>query len=104
MVQEGASDHRAAPVKQFFQDHADRLFVTQLPGYAPDYNPIEFLWRATKRQATHNRYFPDFGALVGSVEEALAAFATQPDRVKVWFTRYLDLLAQPSDQAAPLAA
>jgi hypothetical protein len=25
--------------------------------YSPSYIPTEFLWRATKRQATHNRYF-----------------------------------------------
>lgn len=104
LVQDGAPYHRGAPVKQFFAAHADRLFVTQLPGYSPDYNPIEFLWRATKRQATHNQYFPAFDALVGSVEDALAAFAGQPDRVKALFSRYLDLLAEPSEPPAPLAA
>ncbi len=104
LVQDGARYHSAAKVKEFFRAHADRLSVTQLPSYSPDYNPIEFLWRATKRQATHNRYFPEFATLVGSVEEALAAFANQPDRVKALFTQYLDLLAEPSALAAPLAA
>jgi transposase len=104
LVQDGAPYHRGAPVKQFFHAHADRLFVTQLPSYSPDYNPIEFLWRAIKRQATHNRYFPEFATLVGSVEEALASFATQPERVKALFTRYLDLLAEPSEPAQPIAA
>jgi transposase len=104
LVQDGAPYHRAAKVKEFFHAHADRLFVTQLPSYSPDYNPIEFLWRATKRQATHNRYFPEFDSLVGSVEEALAAFAAQPDRVQALFTRYLDLLAEPSELVAPVAA
>ncbi len=101
LVQDGAPYHRAAPVQRFFQAHADRLFVTQLPSYSPDYNPIEFLWRATKRQATHNRYFPEFETLIGSVEEALAAFAQQPERVKALFGLYLDQMAQP---AAPAAA
>lgn len=100
LVQDGASYHRSAPVKWFFQAHADRLFVTQLPSYSPDYNPIEFLWRATKRQATHNRYFPEFDTLIGSVEEALAAFAQQPDRVKALFGLYLDRLAAPASAAA----
>ncbi len=99
LVQDGASYHRSAPVKCFFQAHADRLFVTQLPSYSPDYNPIEFLWRATKRQATHNRYFPEFATLVGSVEEALAAFAQQPERVKALFGLYLDQMAQPTAPA-----
>jgi transposase len=100
LVQDGAPYHRAAPVKQFFQAHADRLFVTYLPSYSPDYNPIEFLWRATKRQATHNRYFPQFELLIGSVEEALAAFAQQPERVKALFGLYLERLAAPEAAAA----
>lgn len=103
LVQDGAPYHRSAPVKRFFQAHADRLWVTQLPSYSPDYNPIEFLWRATKRQATHNRYFPEFETLIGSVEEALAAFAQQPERVKALFGLYLEQMAQPPVPAAAAA-
>ncbi len=102
LVQDGAGapDHRSAPVKRFFQAQADRLCVPQLPSYSPDYNPLEFLWRATKRQATHHRYFPEFETLIGSVEEALAAFAQQPERVKALFGLYLDQMAQPTAPAA----
>src|SRR3712207_4842322 len=87
-------------VKAFFAQHRDRLHVIHLPSYSPDYNPIEFLWRATKRQATHNRYFPEFDTLIGSVEEALAAFAQQPERVKALFGLYLDQMAAPTAVAA----
>jgi len=106
LVQDGAPYHRAAPVKAFFAQHRARLHVTQLPSYSPDYNPIEFLWRATKRQATHNRYFPNFDDLIGSVEEALVLFSQQPERVKALFGRYLDQMAtEPADLAAvPQAA
>jgi transposase len=93
LVQDGAPYHRAATVKAFFHAHRGRIAVTQLPSYSPDYNPIEFLWRATKRTATHNRYFPVFDALIGSVEEALAHFAAHPERVKALFTLYLDRMA-----------
>src|SRR6185503_6076407 len=95
LVQDGAPYHRAAPVTAFFEQHRDRLHVIRLPSYSPDYNPIEFLWRATKRSATHNRYFPEFTDLVASVEDALATFARQPNRVKALFGRYLKLMAEP---------
>src|SRR5215210_1327574 len=93
LVQDGAPYHRAAPVKAFFAQHRERLQVTQLPSYSPDYTPIEFLWRATKRSATHNRYFPEFADLVAAVDDTLADFARRPDRVKALFGRYLDHLA-----------
>jgi len=28
-----------------------------LPPYSPELNPIERVWRITRRQITHNRYF-----------------------------------------------
>jgi hypothetical protein len=104
LVQDGAPYHRAAPVKAFFAQHANRLFITQLPSYSPDYNPIEFLWRATKRTATHNRYFPEFEALIASVEDALAFFAAHPERVQALFGRYLDHMATTTDAALATAA
>jgi hypothetical protein len=60
--------------------------VTHLPSYSPDYNPIEFLWRATKRTATHNRYFPAFDDLRTSVEHArpfLVGFGAQESEGRV---------------------
>lgn len=102
LVQDGAPYHRAASVNAFFEQHADRLQVIRLPSYSPDYNPIELLWRATKRSATHNRYFPAFSDLITAVDDALAAFARQPDRVKGLFGRYLKHMAEP-DAADPLA-
>lgn len=105
VVQDGAPYHRAALVQAFVAAHAARLHVTRLPSYSPDYNPIEFLWRATKRTATHNRYFPEFAALITSVEEALATLSTQPERVKALFGLYLDhLAAEPIDPPADSVA
>ena len=104
LVQDGAPSHRAAALQPFWHAHRGRLFVTQLPSYSPDYNPIEFLWRTTKRTATHNRYFPEFAALIASVEEALAYFAAHPERVKALFGRYLDAMAAPAATTTPIAA
>ncbi len=100
LVQDGARYHTSKLTKQFFQDHAQRLTAAQLPSYSPDYNPIEFLWRALKRRTTHNVYFPEFATLIASVEEALAYFQTQPDYVKSLFTVYLDQMATAADASA----
>ncbi len=104
LVQDGAPYHRSAALHPFWEAHSDRLHVTRLPSYSPDYNPIEFLWRATKRQATHNRYFPEFETLVRSVDEALAMFAAHPELVKKLFGRYLDHMADPVNETTAPAA
>ena len=86
--------HTARKTRQFFAQQAERLTVFQLPSYSPDYNPIEYLWRNVKKEATHLKYFPTFEHLVTTVETTLADFQRQPERIKALFGRYLDLMAQ----------
>lgn len=94
LVQDGAPYHRSKAVKDFIALQANRLTVIQLPSYSPDYNPIEYLWRATKREATHNHYFPDFADLVASVEKTLKTLASHPEYVHSLFTFYIEQMGQ----------
>ena len=94
LIQDGARYHTAKKTKQFFAQHAQRLTVFQLPSYSPDYNPIEYLWRNVKKEATHLKYFPIFEKLVTAVETTLAEFQQQPQRIKALFGRYLNLMAE----------
>ena len=68
-------------MKSFFEQHADRLTVFQLPSYSPDYNPIEKLWKKIKQQETHLHYFPTFAALTERVEQALIKFSNAPQEI-----------------------
>ena len=55
LILDNASWHKARDLKDFFnQNRLVRLF---LPPYSPELNPIERVWRITRRQVTHNRYF-----------------------------------------------
>jgi transposase len=62
LIEEGASYHGGSVVNPFkAQMEAEgRLFVERLPAYSPDKNPMEKLWKNTKKEATHCRYFPTF--------------------------------------------
>ncbi len=94
LIQDGARYHTAAKTQAFFATHAQRLTVYQLPGYSPDYNPIEHLWRNVKRHSTHNRYFPEFADLVTAVDTALSYFQQRGDAVKQLIGSYFDELAE----------
>jgi hypothetical protein len=99
LIQDGAKYHTSKTTKQFFVDQRDRLTVFQLPSYSPDYNPIEYLWRKTKKRATHNKYFEQFQEIIASVEQTLNHFAQHANEVLGLFGKYCDesgLVRQPT--------
>jgi transposase len=49
VIWDGASIHRSEAVKRFLEDGATaRIRLEQLPGYAPDLNPDEGIWKHLK--------------------------------------------------------
>ena len=78
LIQDGASYHTSAAMQACFAHHTARLQVFQLPGYSPDYNPIEKLWKKITKEGTHRHYFPTFEALKEKVEQTLLQFEHTP--------------------------
>lgn len=42
-----------------YLDIRERIEILSLPPYSPDLNPIERVWRITRREQTHNHFFED---------------------------------------------
>jgi len=100
LIHDGARYHTSAATQAFLAAHRDRITVEPLPSYSPDDNPIEYLWKKTKKRATHNQYFKEFVALTVSVDKALAYFATHPDTVVGLFGLYCEESGLVLKQAA----
>ena len=64
VIWDGAPIHRAQPIKDFLKrGAARRLWLEQLPGYAPDLNPDEGIWNYLKRVELAKICCPDPGRL-----------------------------------------
>lgn len=81
LVEDGAPYHRAVLVREFVADHAERLSIARLPTFSPDFNPIEKLWKNTKRDATHLKYFKTFEQLRESVCLTFKGYLEEATRV-----------------------
>jgi transposase len=88
LIHDGAKYHTSRATQKFLAEHRARITECRLPSYSPDYNPIEYLWRKVKKEATHNKYFEKFEQIVMSVDETLAYFATQAEAVLGLFGLY----------------
>jgi hypothetical protein len=69
-------------------EYNSRITVHPLPSYSPDYNPIEYLWKKVKKGTTHNRYFPEFGMLVDTVERVLERLSQVPNDILSLMSEY----------------
>jgi transposase len=67
LIEDGAPYHGSNVVKDFKSANVTRLTIERLPAFSPDYNPIEKLWKNTKRDSTHLKYFKTFEDLHDSV-------------------------------------
>ena len=81
LIHDGAPYHRSQAVKRFCTAHRERLTVEPLPAFSPDYNPIEKLWKKTKKEATHLKYFKTFDELRASVLKAFHNYLKDASQV-----------------------
>ncbi len=55
VIWDGSPIHRSRRIKAFLSsDAAKRLQLERLPPYAPDLNPVEYVWRYLKHMALRN--------------------------------------------------
>jgi transposase len=78
--------HAGEPVRQALADNP-HLELKRLPSYSPQLNPIERLWKALRRRATHNRLFDTLADLRRSLRSSLSYFQTMRHRVKTLLNR-----------------
>ena len=65
-----------------YADIRERMDVIPLPPYSPDLNPIEQVWRKTRREVTHNRYFRNKEALEGKLDVYFEEFKEPNEELK----------------------
>ena len=81
LVEDSAPYHRSREVKEFKEQQKNRLFIEPLPIFSPDFNPIERLWRNTKSDATHLKYFKTFDELRAAVVQTFKTYMEDASKV-----------------------
>ena len=72
---DGLSAHRAKIVSQFILTNKDGWRVERLRSYAPELNPVEYLWSAFKKHSANGN--PDLGTLRRYARKARRRFSNQ---------------------------
>jgi len=73
--------HKAKSLEPFLEENSDRLKIYSLPPYSPELNAIEPVWKETRKEATHNRYFGSMRGLTRAVQTQFRTFQKEPWRL-----------------------
>jgi len=82
VLTDNARYHHARLHKEWRRQRADRFTLDFLPPYSPDLNPIERLWKLTRRSCLHNRYFPSLDDVITSVESQFKKWSCGNETVR----------------------
>ena len=75
VITDNARYHHAKLHKSYRDECASRFALDFLPPYSPDLNPIERVWKLTRRCCTHNVYFPTLESIAKAVESQFDKWA-----------------------------
>lgn len=74
VITDNAKYHHARLHKSWREEQAPRFILDFLPPYSPELNPIERVWKLTRRLCLHNRYFEKLEEITAAVEKQFAAW------------------------------
>ena len=74
VIVDNASWHHARALRPWLRAHRRLLRLDFLPPYSPDLNPVERVWKLTRRLCTHNRYFETLEDLLQIVHDQFTAW------------------------------
>jgi transposase len=85
LIVDGHPSHRAKMTKRFVESLNGKLRLFFLPGYSPDLNPDELVWRHVKHHDIGRQLLEDAAELVPKVYRSLRSLQRRPRVVRSFF-------------------
>ena len=82
VITDNAKYHHANLHKLWREQQSSRFVLDYLPPYSPDLNPIERVWKLTRRLCLHNRYFPKLDEVITVVEDRFSQWEKANDTLR----------------------
>jgi transposase len=79
---DGLPAHRAKVVQDYIKSQQSWLRVERLPAYAPELNPVEYLWSASKRKDLANICPDNITELDGYFKKSARRYGRDEEKLK----------------------
>lgn len=82
VISDNARYHHAKLHKDWREKNKIKFALSFLPPYSPELNPIERVWKLTRRLCLHNRYFPELEKVIRTVENRFDLWADSSESLR----------------------
>jgi len=79
VITDNAPYHHSRLHKPWRDKLAHRFALDFLPPYSPELNPIERVWKLTRRRCLHNRYFTNLKDIICAAEAEFSQWTSRGD-------------------------
>lgn len=89
VIDNGPCHNLDAVGKEWLTANRHRIELFRLPPYSPELNPIEGVWKTTKRTTTHNRFFRTTTERDAALTTTFEKFNAKPASIAGHVARFL---------------
>ena len=82
VISDNAKYRHARLHKDWRDRYTADFALDYLPPYSPELNPIERVWKLTRRRCLHNRYFAQLDEVIAAVETEFESWARRNDTLR----------------------
>ena len=68
--------------KQWLSDNSHAIELHRLPPYSPEFNPVEGIWKTTRKRATHNRFYRTVEERDSALTQTFSRFQEEPGLIE----------------------
>ena len=87
VIWDRSKPHRSRLVKDFVAKQTGAICIEYLPAYAPELNPVEYIWGYCKQHELPNFCAKDFAQLSQAARRALSRMRRRPTLVKSFWSQ-----------------
>lgn len=85
IVWDGLAAHRSRLVREYVDRFDGAIQLERLPAYAPELNPVEYVWAYLKNHALPNFCARDFAELTATARQKLSSMQRRPKLVTAFW-------------------
>jgi transposase len=80
-IQDNASYHTKPEVQNWANDNSKFIELIGLPKYSPELNAAEKIWKHTRKECTHNKFFDTPELLIEALDRTFVKLQNDPQRI-----------------------